>query len=195
MSHDLKAVEEAILRVVLVAGIAAGFGYLVFGSALLNIGMIWFEFVTSGITIAIAYMAFRSGRARNGFVVLLFWYLCMIAFIYVPHNSWMPIMEASYVVGLTAAVYVFFILKRRHVIKGSVQRIVGVALLIGITHGLVVLFLQLITLRLFAHPMTSLGWGFMNLKYGMVIGLLCGVGMELSEYIISSRMLHRSISI
>lgn len=119
--------------------------------------MIWFEYVANSVTVAIAYMSFKSPCVRNGLVLLFFWYLFLIAFVFVPHNSWMPIMEASYVVGLTAAIYVFFFLDRRHIVKSWVQRIVCVALLIGFTHALVVLFLQVTTRSMFVHPLESPG--------------------------------------
>ncbi len=195
MNRNVDVVKDAALRVLVVGAVAVGFGYLVFGSAVFNMRMTWFEFVANGVTIAIAYMAFKSNQVRNGFIVLFFWYLFLIAFAFVPHNNWMPIMEASYVVGLTASVYVYFLLDRKHIIKGSIQRIICVSLLIGFAHGVIVLFLQLLTLRVFAHPLETLGWSFMNLKNGVVIGLLCAVGMELSEFIINSHFLHRSVSV
>lgn len=193
MNPNADVVKDAVVRVLVVAGIAIAFGYLVFGSAVFNVRMTWFEFVENGVTVGIAYMTFKSNRVRIGFLVLFFWYLFLIAFLFVPHNNWNPIMEASYVVGLTASVYVYFLLDRKHIIKGPIQRIICASLLIGFAHGVIVLFLQLITLRVFVHTLETLSWGFMNLKNGTVIGLLCGIGMELTEPIINSHLLHRDI--
>jgi hypothetical protein len=193
MNHNFDIVKEGALRIIVVGGMAVGFGYLVFGSAVFKVHTTWFEFVANGITIAIAYMAFKSPRIRDSFVVLFFWYLFLIAFVFVPHNSWNPITEASYVVGLTVAVYFFFFLNGKHIINGWFQRIICVVLLVGFAHGLIVLFLEVISLRVFIHPLRSLDWSFMNLKSGTVIGILCGVGMELSERIVNSQLFRRNV--
>lgn len=195
MNRYLEVFEEDVIRTFLVGGMAVGLGYLFFGRGVFDIRMILFEFVSNGVTIALAYTAFKSNQVRNGLVSLLVWYFILVAFVYVPHNNWMPIMEASYVLGLTAAVYIYFLLGRKHLMKGWLQRIAFAVILIGLTHGFIFVFLQLITLKVFVHPLETLGWSFTSLKYGAVIGLLCAVGMELSEHVISSRFLHRSVSV
>lgn len=192
MNRNLEVVEEAALRILVVAGAAVAFGYFIYGPGVFDVRMTWFEFVANGVTIGTAYMTFKLDKVKNGFLVLFFWYLFLIAFIYVPHNYWMPIQAASYVVGLTAAIYVFFYLAGKHLVNGWVQRILSVVLLIGFAHGMIILFLELITLRVFAHPLKTFDWSFMNLKSGVVIGLLCAIGMELSERIIHSGLLNRS---
>ena len=194
MKYSVENVKEAILRIIVVSVIAIGSGYLFFGSAVFNPRMTWFEFVANGVTIAIAYSAFKSSQIRDGFALLFLWYLFLNVFVFLPHNDWMPRMEASYVIGLTASVYVYFLLARKSVISGWVQRIIVICLLIGFAHGLIVLFLEVLTQRLFIHPSETVGWSFMNLKTGLVIGIVCAVGMELSEYLIASKFLSRSVS-
>ena len=176
--------KEAIVRTLVVAGIVIAFGFIVYQSSVFKPTLPSFEFVANGIVIGIAYAAFKSNTPRNGFVALFVWYLLLNVILINPNNSWNYIMSASYIIGLTGTVYLYFFVIRKHFINGRLQRIIASAVIIGVAHGLIVIFLQLLSLRVITHPIQTLEWSYLNLKTGTLIGILSGVGMEIAEYLI-----------
>jgi len=181
-SNDI--LKEAIVRTLMVAGLVIAFGFIVYQSSVFNPILTSFEFVANGIIIGIAYAAFKSNKPRNGFAALFVWYLLLNGILINPNNSWNYIMSASYIIGLTGAVYLYFFGIRKRFINGRIQRIIASAIIIGVAHGLIVIFLQLFSFRVLAHPTNTLEWSYLNLKTGTLIGILSGVGMEVAEHLI-----------
>ncbi len=194
MSSDNDILKKAIVRTLVIAGLVFVPGLIVFGTSVFNPLLTRFEFVANGVTIAIGYAAFKARRARDGFAALLVWYVVLTLIIFSPIYAWSFIMEASYVVGLTASVYFYLWVIRKRFANNRVQRIIAAALILGLAHGVIVIFLEAVSLRMLAHPVKTFTWSYMNLRNGTVIGSLSAVGMELSDYLVNLLFAHAEVA-
>ncbi|MGO9482349.1 MAG: hypothetical protein ACLP05_11300 [Candidatus Kryptoniota bacterium] len=184
MNSDRKLLIDTIIRAIVVAGVVSFFSIIVFGAAALEPQLAQFELLKNGVTIAIAYAAFKGNRLRDGFAALLLWYVLLTAVIDVPYHAWNFVMEAAYIVGLTYSIYFYFNVVGKTLGKARVKWIIAATLIVGTAHGLIFIFLQIISLRVFAHPIETFEWSFIDLKNGLVIGILSALGMEFSEYVV-----------
>jgi hypothetical protein len=185
MNLDNQVLKKAIVRFLVIACIVIAFSLVVFGSAAFKPELTSFEFVANSVTIAIAYAAFKAHQARNGFAALLVWYLLLTGILFTPHYMSNFIMAASYIVGLTASVYFYLKASDKWFTKNLIQRVVAGALIIGVAHAVIVIFLQVVSLKVFIHPDKSIEWSYLNLKNGTLIGILSVIGMELAEYLLN----------
>lgn len=185
MRTGSEVLKESALRFVVIGGLAVILSFILFGPLAFNPFMTSFEYVASGVTIAIAYAAFKSERVRNGLAAELIWYVFLMTIIGYSNGWWNYVMEASYIIGLVAAVYLYFMLINKRIVKGLIQRAVAVIIIVAVAHALIVIFLQLVNSGIFVHPLRSLGWSLMNLRNGTVIGIISAIGMEFSEYLIN----------
>jgi hypothetical protein len=103
-------------------------------------------------------------------------------------------MEASYVVGLTGSVYLYLWVINKRFANNRVQRIIAAALILGLAHGVIVIFLEAVSLRVLVHPVKTFAWSYMNLRNGTVIGILSAVGMELSDHLANSFSAHAEVA-
>ncbi|MGA2623290.1 MAG: hypothetical protein ABSF91_05490 [Bacteroidota bacterium] len=194
MNSDNEVLKQAIVRTVVIASLVIVPGLIVFGTSVFNPLLTHFEFVANGITIAIGYAAFKAHRARDGFAALLVWYVLLTLMIFSPIYAWSFIMEASYVIGLTGSVYFYLWVNKRRYANNRVQRMIAAALILGLAHGLIVIFLEAVSLRVLVHPVKTFTWSYMNLRNGTVIGILSAVGMELSDYLVNSFPAHEEVA-
>jgi hypothetical protein len=186
MNSVIDAFKQSLLRALIIAGIVTGFSYAVHGAAAFNSMYTAFEFFANGVAIGIAYAAFKVGQYRNGCAALLGWYVIFTGFIARSEHSWNYFMVASYIIFLAGAVYLCLRINNKWFANARIQRIIATTLIIALTHGIVVIFLQLVTGALFSHPLKALEWSYMNFRNGTLIGILSALGMELAEYAVAS---------
>lgn len=194
MNADNDVLKGAAVRTLVIASLVIVAGLIVFGTSVFNPLLTSFEFVANGVTIAIGYAAFKAHRARDGFAALLVWYVLLTLIICSPIYTWNFIMEASYVVGLTGSVYLYLWVINKKFANNRVQRIIAAALILGLAHGLIVIFLEAVSLRVLVHPVKTFAWSYMNLRNGTVIGILSAVGMELSDHLANSSSAHTEVA-
>jgi hypothetical protein len=179
--------KDAIVRFVVIAGIVTAFSRIVFGAAAFIPTMTAFEFFANSVTIAIAYAGFKAREARNGFAGLLVWYILLTGVLFSPIYLWSFIMEATYIIGLAAAAYFYLRVAETWFANKRIQRILAGTLCIGFTHAAIVIFLEFVSWRFIEHPSKAMAWSYMNLRNGVLIGILSVSGMELAEYLLSLR--------
>jgi len=114
MNSVSDVLKEAIIRIIVIAGIVIAFSLIVFGSAAFNPFATSFEFAVNGVTIAIAYAAFKSNQIRNGFAALLIWYIFVMVIVPLPYDALNLVMVILHIIGLTAAVYLYFLAINKH---------------------------------------------------------------------------------
>lgn len=185
MSTDGEVLKESAVRVVVVGGLAVISGLILFGSKTLNPVMGAFRYVADGVTIGIAYAAFKSGQVRNGFAAELIWYMLIMTLMGYSYGWWNYVMTAAYMVGLTAAVYLLLFFIKKNYVRGLILRFVAAVIILVVAYWVIILFLQVVNRGLFVNPLRSFKWVFMFTETGAIIGALCAIGMELSEYVIT----------
>ncbi|HEX7573612.1 MAG TPA: hypothetical protein VF514_11000 [Bacteroidota bacterium] len=178
------AVKHTILRMVVVACATVGAGLVFFRLNVFDMGMIASQFLTSGITAAITYAALRTPRWRDGFVALLVWYI-VLTFLIVQFRAYLLILDFAYVAGIAAAVYLYYYLIRKEMVRGVLQRVAAAGVIMALANAVIILFLGMFNAHaVYASPGSYASAVFRNLQFGTLIGIGFGLGVELAEYII-----------
>lgn len=194
MNSNNNTWKQVILRGVIVSGLVIAFGFIVYQSSIFTPTTPPFLFLVTGVTIGISYAAFKSSVPRNGFIALFVWYVILTGR-HASHNAWIFILEGSYIMGITGAIYLYILIADKPFINGRTQRIVASTLIIGIVNGLIVIFLGLFRIgAVVAHPEVFLQASYYNLKIGAVMGILSGLGIELAEYVIKRLSLQEQVA-
>ena len=181
---NLEMLKQAIVRFVITSGLIIAFAYLVYRIAVFTPTMWAFQYFVSGITIGIAYTTFRGKNYREGLVILLLWYIILVSVIS-EGNYWIYILEGAYTCIISLAVYSYILIIRKSFVKNEISRIIVSIIIIGSFNSFIVLVLSLYSIQsLFAHFPNLLDAMFLNLKIGAMLGLLMGVGIELSNYFV-----------
>jgi hypothetical protein len=177
-------VQHTIIRMVVVACAIVGFGLVFFRLKVFDVGMIASQFLTGGITAAIAYSAFKTPRWRDGFVALLVWYI-VLTFLVEQYRAYLLILNFAYVAGIAAAVFLYCYFVRKEVVRGLLQRVAAAGVILAIANALIILFLGMFNLHtVSASPGSYASAALRNLQIGTLIGIGFGLGVELAEYII-----------
>lgn len=180
--HD--NVRNTLLRMVLVLCVTTGFGLLFFQHAVFDQRMMASQFLTSGVTAAIAYAAWKSGRWRDGLAALLVWYIVRV-FLITEYNWWLLVLSFAYVGGIAAGIFLFVTFVRKEIVRGMMQRIASAGVIIAITNALIMIFLGLWSWgAVTASPGYFASMVFRNLQFGTLIGVAVGIGAECAEYIL-----------
>ncbi|HUI31614.1 MAG TPA: hypothetical protein VLX91_15495 [Candidatus Acidoferrales bacterium] len=192
MAAGSEMLKAAFVRILVVGGIVIVTSYVTFGSIAFEPLSLWFEFVVNGVTITLAYAALMSGRVWNVVVAEMLW--CAFTLLVVPlpygHRGNF-VMVTSNVIALTLAVYLYILVVNRHIVNVPILRLIVAVLLVGLAHAVVVIFLPLAGVEVWLHPGRVLEWSILYVKNGMAIGIICAIGMELSEYLINLIVAHR----
>jgi hypothetical protein len=174
--------RDAVLRMIAVACVTAGFGLLFFRFSIFNMRMIASQFFTSGVTAGIFYAALKAGRWRDGLAVLLVWYLVMV-FLLTRYNPWLLVLSFAYIAGIAAAVWVYHYFVRREFVRGMIQRLAAAGVITAIANALIVVFLGLWSVHaVLASPGYFASVVFRNLQLGTMIGIGFGIGVEIVEF-------------
>ena len=186
MNSINEAWKEAILRAVIVAGLVVAFGFVVFRPFIFIRTMVPYQFLVTGVTLGISYAAFKSRAPRIGFIALFAWY-ALLTGRHASQNIWSFILFGCYIIGITAAVYVYILVAGKSFVNGRTQRIIASTLIIGVANGLIALLLGSFSIQaVLASPRVFLEASFYNVLIGAVMGIVCGVGIELAEYVLIS---------
>ena len=194
MKIDNELIKESIIRFIIIAGLIIAMGYYLYQKSVF-IPTHWpFQFFVSGITVGIAYATFNKNNLSIGITILLIWYIILTSLIS-KHNTWVLIMEGTYISFFSASVYLYKIIIRKYIIKNILVRIIISTILFGITNSLIIVFLNLFSpemlLTNFHEIFTPM---IMNLGIGSGIGLFLGIGIQLSDSFIKSMLLQNKIT-
>jgi hypothetical protein len=180
-------VWHTILRLIVVACLILGFGLVFFRLNVFSMRLTASQFLTSGVTAAIAYAALQTPRRRDLLAALFVWYIVLVFFV-TQYTPWLLALYAAYVAGIAAAVYIYVLFVRKNIVRGTVQRVAAAGVITAVINALIMVILGLFSWRAVT---ASLGFYaslvFRNLQFGTLIGISFGIGVECAEYAIRWR--------
>ena len=191
MDTTRKFVYEGIIRFLCVAMFIIGFA-LVFYHRYVIVPTAWpFQFLMSGLAIAVSYTTFSPGRIKEGIAALVLYFILSSGAI-TPHHPWAFILDATYIGVMACAVYLYLAVARKPLFHNRVLRVVAAAAIVGICNGLIIPFLSLFSIPWYLSHLAQLLDGIhLNLKVGTMMGLMFGIGAEVSKYLIDTFLIPR----
>ncbi len=184
MESSKQLVVEGIIRFVAVTGLIIGVAFLIYDGAVF-VPTVWpFQFLISGITLGISYAVFSAKRIKEGIGILALFFMFSSGVV-TPHEIWHFVQNGVYIGVLACAVYVHLFLIRKRVVTNRIVSVVAAGAVIGIANGLVILVLSLFSpFAVWAHTSILLQAVHLNLRVGALAGLLFGIGIEISTFVI-----------
>jgi len=174
--------KQAILRFAVVFALVLAVGFIFFQKSICISTTPSFQFLVTGGTIGISYAAFKTGAPKNASFPLLVWYI-LLAGKKALENNWLLVLYGSYILAMAGAVYLYSKIASRPFIKGYIQRIFTLTMIIAVVNGLLVVFLGLLpTKEIAANPTYFLHAIYLNVQIGAMIGVSSGLGIEVAEY-------------
>ncbi|HUI92336.1 MAG TPA: hypothetical protein VLX68_08825 [Chitinivibrionales bacterium] len=185
MSMNKNDLAQSVVQFLCISGLILAMAFLVYQRNIF-IPTRWpFQFVVSGITIGLAYTAFKKRRVLTGLLALLLWYIVVTCVICNGlHNSWLFILNGAYIGLIAVAVYVYLRIIQRPFASDKVIQIIISSVLMGIMNGFVVF-----VLRLHARAFSTGHSAFVimqNIRIGIGLGFLFGIGILFSDHLIKS---------
>ncbi|MGD0591406.1 MAG: hypothetical protein ABSA44_11515 [Bacteroidota bacterium] len=191
---DIELIIQDIVRCISVSGVIIGLAYLIYGSSVF-IPTRWpFQYLISGITIGIAFATFRDKNYREGIALLALWYIILFGSVTGRH-SWMFILEGTYIIIISIAVFFCITIVRKPFINNEFLRVCTSTVILGIANSFIVVLLNLFSLtHIYPHLSQIFDAMFLNLKIGAMLGLFMGVGVELSDGIINPILFKKKVA-
>jgi hypothetical protein len=191
MNINIEQIKQGAVRFIAVAGLIIGVAYLVYHEYVF-IRTTWpFQFFISGITIGLSYAVFYTNKIKEGIAILVLLFIVSSGFI-AEHRAWNYVLQGTYISIMSCAVYLELFIRRKQYFTNRIMCIVIAGVVIGVSNSLIIVVLGLFSpLSSFAHFPIMLKALYLNLKIGTVMGLLFGIGSELSTYIISSFLVQK----
>jgi hypothetical protein len=191
ISFDL--IKQSLIRFMMITGLIIAVGYLIYQESVFISTRWTFQFFISGITLGITYAMFKANHFREGFAILCLGYIAATCLISSPH-SWLFILEGIYISFIAVAVYIYLIISRIYFNSTSLIRIIISGVLIGIVNSLIIIVLNLFPQKSsFDNTPIIMEYILLNLKIGVGIGLLFGIGVELSNWSIKSCLIPKEL--
>jgi hypothetical protein len=183
MDKNTQLIIQGITRFLSVSILIIGFAYLIYGRTIFVLTDWPSQFFTSGLTIAVAYATFSEGKRKEGIGVLVIYFIVSSGSI-LPHQLWTYVLSAIYIGGMAFGVSLYLRFTRRKPFDNPLMRIVAAAAVVAILNGAIILVLALTSPRwYFSHLGALLSAVHLNLKVGTMMGLMFGVGAEVSTTI------------
>ena len=187
-SHALR---RFVLRLLIIAG-AGIFSGLVTGDAVIFIPQYMpFQCTAFSITAGLSYALFKRTSVLNSSLALFCWFLMFTA-LEDYQNRWMYELTLIYTVGIAGAIYLNLFLVDKSVLRGSIWRVAGLTIAIGVANPMHVVVFVLMSMswsslqnpqvlsRLFAEC-------WFNLQSGILIGFAIGIGIEAVDHSLIQR--------
>jgi hypothetical protein len=186
MNTNAELIKQGIVRFLSVAGFIIGIAYLIYHGSVFIPNRWPFQFILSGIAISLSYAIFSLKKNKEAIAVLVLYFIISSGFIK-EHRTWNIVLEGTYICIMACAVYLYLFIIRKQYFTHRIMDIVTAGVIIGVSNSLIILVLVLYhPLSFFARLPMLIEVAYLNLKIGTVMGLLFGIGTELSQYIISS---------
>lgn len=176
---------NALLRFLIVSGLVIAAGYIVYRNALFIQTMWPYQFFLTGITVGIAYLAFKCNVRNAGFLILLIWFSMVLGNGLLigreALHSWHLILRSAYILGMTCAIYLYVHSLAKPLMRTFLHRIMAATILIAVMNGMIILILGILSS---GKPSEMLQAIYHNIAIGGQIGILTGIGIEIAEYVI-----------
>jgi hypothetical protein len=191
---NIDIIKQSLVRCISTSGFIIAIAYFIYQDSVFTPTHSPFQFLISGITIGISYTSFRNQNYREGLALLLLWYFIIIVSISERH-TWLFILEGTYICIIAAAVYAYLNIIRKPFIKDEIFRIVTSTVIIGIANCLIIVVLNLYSLpSIFINFPNILDIMLLNLKIGVILGLLMGIGIELANYLVNILFIQKKVA-
>ena len=185
MKIDSDLIKESIIRFIIITGLIIAAGYYLYHNSVF-ISTHWpFQFLVSGIIVGIAYATFYKNNLSIGITILLIWYIVLTSLVS-RNNSWGYILEGVYIGFFSAAVYLYILIIRKYIIENILVRFIISSILFGVINSLIIVFLSLLSQAIFVDMSKIIKPMILNLQIGAGIGLMLGIGIQLSDSFIKS---------
>jgi hypothetical protein len=194
MKIDNELIKESAVRFIIISGLIIAAGYYLYQNSVF-IPTHWpFQFLVSGITVGIAYAAFSKNHFSTGAAILFVWYIILTSWIS-DHNTWVLILEGTYITIFSASVYLYIKIIQKYEIENILIRIIISAVLFGIINSLIVVILSLFSPQiLLTNFQRVLSPMMLNFGIGTGIGLFFGIGVKLSDSFVKSVLMQNKIT-
>jgi hypothetical protein len=194
MITNAELIKQGIVRFLSVAGLIIGIAYLIYHGSIF-IPTRWpSQFVLSGISIGLSYAIFSLNKNKEAIAVLVLYFIISSGFIK-EYRTWNIVLEGTYICVMACAVYSFLFIIRKQYFTHRIMNIVTAGVIIGVSNSLIIFVLRLYyPSSFFAQLPKLIDAAYLNLKIGTVMGLLFGIGTELSQYIISSYITRKKVA-
>jgi len=185
MNREDFFTREMAIRGVLVAGLIMLFGFAVYGREVFIPNMWPSQFLFSGVTLGVAAAFFHHRQFRNGSAALLVWWLASMGLISHVHDFRNSLLFVVDIVAMSAAVYYFYLIIRRPPLSQWFWQLIASSILVGLAAGSVVAFMALLHPQtVFSNPWKVLHAVYMNMRIGILMGLLFGGGDLLANNVV-----------
>ena len=186
MQIDNKLIKELIIRFLIITGLIIAIGYYLYENSVFTPTHWPFQFFVSGITVGIAYSTFYKNNHSMGIIILFIWYIFLTSLI-LKRDSWVFILEGTYISFFTASVYIYILIIQKYIKENILLRFIVSCILFGITNSLIVVFLNLLSPdKMLTDIQRILTPIILNLEIGAGIGLFFGIGVQLSDSFIKT---------
>lgn len=194
MKIDNELIKESAVRFIIISGLIIVAGYYLYQNSVF-IPTHWpFQFLVSGIIVGIAYAAFSKNHFSTGAAILFVWYIILTSWIS-DHNTWVLILEGTYITIFSASVYLYIKIIQKYEIENILIRIIISAVLFGIINSLIVVILSLFSPQiLLTNFQRVLSPMMLNFGIGTGIGLFFGIGVKLSDSFVKSVLMQNKIT-
>ena len=147
----IETFKFAIIRFVIISGLIITLAYWIYQIAVFTPTMWPFQYFISGVTIGLSYVTFYKKNYREGLVLLLLWYIVLVSIIS-KGNSWVFILEGTYICTIAFAVYLYIIIIGKPFIKNEISRIIVSTIILGLSNSFIIVILNLYSIQsIFAH--------------------------------------------
>jgi len=185
MSAKSITLLNALLRFVIVSGLVIAAGYVLYRNAVFIRTMWPYQFFLTGITVGIAYMAYKSTSRHNGFLILLIWFFLVLGNILLigreALQSWHIFLRSIYVLSMICAIYLYVHSLGKSLMRTVIKRMMAATIIIAVMNGMIVIILGIVSS---GRPAEMLHAIYHNIAIGGQIGILTGFGIEIAEYVI-----------
>lgn len=181
---DYETIRGALIRATTVSVVAVIFSVIVFGSQAFNLHAVQFELMLNGVAIAVAYAAFKSHAFQDEYAATSIWGVFIMGILLLPLGVWGVVSTTSYIVGLTASTYLYYLLVSKHSLGGRYGRVVAAILILGFGNALIFSFLQVLGMRMPAQSPAATVPGVRELWEGAMIAIVSGIAMEFSDWLV-----------
>lgn len=191
---DIELIKQGIVRCISVSGVIIAIAYFIYGSGIF-IPTHWpFQYLISGITIGISFTTFRDKNYREGIMLLALWYIILLGSV-AGERKWTFILEGTYIVTISVAVYFYITIVRKPFIDNEFLRVCTSTAILGVANSFIIVVLKLFSFtQIYPRLPQIFEVMFLNLKIGAMLGLFMGVGIELSDSIINPILFKKKVA-
>jgi hypothetical protein len=192
--NELDNIKQWVVRFISISGFIILIAYIIYGRSIFILTYSTSQLFQSGITIGLSFATFRDKKYREGIASLILWYIILYGISPVRH-WWVLILSATYISVIALAVYYSIDINRKLFINNQFLRVATSTVLLGIANSLIIVVLNIYTFWKIKHNLPYIPeFMFLNLKYGTMLGLFMGIGIEIFDRFIHPKIFNNAVA-